>query len=106
MWGCKPHWFALPAALRAKVWRAYRPGQEEDLDVSDEYFAVAHEVQAWIATNAAPGEEGRLNARLVDALRDLLEHSFGHSSMGCQGDCAACLARRKARDAIAEAERP
>jgi len=51
MWGCKRHWFMLPAVLRAKVWKAYRPGQEEDLDVSDAYFAIAREVQQWIATH-------------------------------------------------------
>jgi len=53
MWGCKAHWFALPASLRAKVWRAYRPGQEADLDVSDDYFVIAKEVQLWIAARAA-----------------------------------------------------
>jgi hypothetical protein len=58
MWGCKKHWFMLPASLRARIWRAYRPGQEKDLDVSDEYFAVAREVQRWIATNS-PGGEGQ-----------------------------------------------
>ena len=51
MWGCKPHWFALPKALRDRVWRAYRPGQEETLDVSAEYLQVAKEVQEWIAAN-------------------------------------------------------
>lgn len=49
MWGCKTHWFKLPAILRAKIWCAYVPGQEERLDPSEEYLAVAHEVQAWIA---------------------------------------------------------
>lgn len=54
MWGCKTHWFRLPARLRAKVWRAYRPGQEVTKDPSAEYLAVAHEVQAWIAQQSAP----------------------------------------------------
>lgn len=48
MWGCKAHWFALPAALRAKVWATYRPGQEITLTPSAEYLKVANEVQAWI----------------------------------------------------------
>lgn len=52
MWGCSRHWFALPAALRAKVWRAYRPGQEQDKRPSADYLQVANEVQEWIATNA------------------------------------------------------
>lgn len=52
MWGCKQHWFRLPAALRAKVWRTYRPGQEVDKRPSDAYLAVAREVQNWIEENA------------------------------------------------------
>jgi hypothetical protein len=49
MWGCKQHWFKLPAALRARIWRTYRPGQEIDMDPSAEYIVVAKEVQEWIA---------------------------------------------------------
>ena len=48
MWGCKPHWFALPLALRNKVWAAYRPGQEATMTPSDAYLAVADEVDRWI----------------------------------------------------------
>ena len=59
MWGCKTHWFKLPATLRAKVWRAYRPGQEADGRPSRDYLTVAREVQAWIAANALP-HQGRL----------------------------------------------
>jgi hypothetical protein len=51
MWGCKTHWFRLPAILRAKVWRAYSPGQEERMDPSPEYLKIAHEVQEWINAN-------------------------------------------------------
>ena len=48
MWGCKEHWFRLPAELRAKIWKAYRPGQEVDLLPSPEYLDVANQVQQWI----------------------------------------------------------
>lgn len=48
MWGCKRHWFALPLRLRARIWRAYRPGQEITKDPSPEYVEVAREVQDWI----------------------------------------------------------
>ena len=51
MWGCRTHWYALPATLRAKVWRAYRPGQEEDKRPSQDYIAVAREVRDWIANH-------------------------------------------------------
>lgn len=53
MWGCKSHWFKLPKSLRDKVWAAYVPGQEDRMDPSDEYLAVAHEVQEWIKANAS-----------------------------------------------------
>lgn len=49
MWGCSQHWFKLPKALRNKVWRAYRPGQEVTMTPSAAYIEVAKEVQAWIA---------------------------------------------------------
>ena len=48
LWGCAPHWFRLPTRLRARIWRAYRPGQEIDKRPSAEYLAVAKDVQAWI----------------------------------------------------------
>lgn len=50
MWGCRTHWFRLPSALRALIWKTYRPRQEEDLDVSGEYIDAAEAVQRWIAT--------------------------------------------------------
>jgi len=49
MWGCKAHWFALPAAMRARIWLTYRPGQEIDGRPSREYLDAATDVQAWIA---------------------------------------------------------
>lgn len=51
MWGCKTHWFALPAELRRKIWQTYRPGQEITKTPSPEYIAAAQEVQDWIAAN-------------------------------------------------------
>jgi hypothetical protein len=51
MWGCKPHWFKLPKALRDRVWDAYVPGQEKRMDPSEEYLEVARDVQAWIVEN-------------------------------------------------------
>lgn len=53
MWGCRHHWFALPRHLRDRVWRCYRPGQENDLKPSAEYVAAAKEVQTWIAAHEA-----------------------------------------------------
>jgi hypothetical protein len=50
-WGCLNHWYKLPAALRRKIWLAYRPGQEDTKDPSPQYIAVAKEAQEWIAQN-------------------------------------------------------
>lgn len=47
-WGCSRHWFMLPKALRDRIWRAYRPGQEQDLKPSESYLEAAQAVQAWI----------------------------------------------------------
>lgn len=54
MWGCRSHWFRLPAGLRARVWATYKPGQEVTLTPSREYLEVADEVQRWIATQGKP----------------------------------------------------
>ena len=51
MWGCKKHWYMLPAPLRSKVWATYRPGQEISKTPSPNYIAVAKEVQTWIVAN-------------------------------------------------------
>jgi hypothetical protein len=48
LWGCRPHWFALPKELRDKLWRVYVPGQEIRKDPSAEYLEVAGEIEAWI----------------------------------------------------------
>jgi hypothetical protein len=52
MWGCKQHWFKLPAELRSKIWATYKPGQEVDGTPSVAYLAAAKEVQDWIVANA------------------------------------------------------
>lgn len=52
MWGCKRHWYMLPPALRARIWKAYRPGQEQTKDPSEAYIVVARETEQWIAANA------------------------------------------------------
>lgn len=46
---CRPHWYALPKALRNRIWATYRRGQEQDMRPSAEYIEVAREVQDWIA---------------------------------------------------------
>jgi hypothetical protein len=64
MWGCKQHWFMLPDDLRARIWRAYRVGQEEDGRPSETYLEVAHETQAWIREHYPPKAPAPTQAEL------------------------------------------
>ena len=54
MWGCRAHWFRLPQRIRDGIWRAYRPGQENDLNVSEAYIEWARAAQEWIAQEPRP----------------------------------------------------
>jgi hypothetical protein len=62
MWGCRGHWFALPAKLRAKVWATFRPGQEVNGTPSEAYMKVANEVQAWIRVREKDEHAARASA--------------------------------------------
>lgn len=53
MWGCRQHWYRIPQALRNRIWRTYRAGQEEDGLPSPDYLAAARAVQDWIAAQEA-----------------------------------------------------
>ena len=53
MWGCTPHWYALPDNLRKQIWQTFQPGQEVNGTPSRAYLDVAREVQAWIAQDQA-----------------------------------------------------
>lgn len=59
-WGCKPHWYKLPVDLRRRIWRTFRPGQEQTKTPSAEYVKVAREVQDWITANHPPAHQGAL----------------------------------------------
>lgn len=48
LWGCREHWYQLPAKLRAQIWATYRPGQEIDKQPSPAYIEAAQNVQRWI----------------------------------------------------------
>lgn len=52
-WGCRSHWNTLPAELRDRIWRAYRPGQELDGTPSREYLEVAREAHRWATEHDA-----------------------------------------------------
>jgi len=56
-WGCRKHWYMLPAALRSLIWRTFRPGQEETKTPSREYVDAARKVQEWIARKYPPAPQ-------------------------------------------------
>jgi hypothetical protein len=55
-WGCRPHWLALPRAVRTRIWVAFRPGQEVSKTPSRDYVAAAKAAQDWIAEHLAKKE--------------------------------------------------
>ena len=55
VWGCKPHWYALPKEIRTAIWRTFRPGQEVTQTPSREYIAAARAAQDWIAAQPQQG---------------------------------------------------
>ena len=70
MWGCREHWFMLPAAMRAAIWRHYRPGQEIDKKPSAVYIDTVLKVRTWIHASLQE-EVQRLAASLQPEQREL-----------------------------------
>lgn len=56
MFACRAHWYALPARVRAAIWREYRSGQESDKRPSLRYLAVQR--LAVMHTAFRPNDEG------------------------------------------------
>lgn len=48
LWGCRNHWFTLPAYIRRAIWAAYEPGQEVTKTPSGRYLQIARIAQEWI----------------------------------------------------------
>lgn len=65
MWGCQPHWYRLPKALRDRIWQTYRPGQEISKTPSCDYVAAAREVQEWIAGQQPATHHVEMRSRQV-----------------------------------------
>ena len=54
LWGCRPHWFRLPQAIRNEIWQHYRPGQERDKHPSVDYVAAARRARAYALEHPDP----------------------------------------------------
>lgn len=75
LWGCPPHWYALPKTLRDKVWATYRRGQEVTKTPSAAYVAVAKQVQEWIAAQSGGTVGSRNIGERVGAMLKSDEHT-------------------------------
>lgn len=60
MWGCRAHWYALPAEIRSQIWTTYQPGQEVDGTPNAAYIAAARAAQDWIQFNTGTTQQGSL----------------------------------------------
>jgi hypothetical protein len=60
LWGCKEHWYLLPRELRDRIWRTFKPGQEQTKTPSREYIEAAKDVDAWIRENHPTPQERML----------------------------------------------
>lgn len=68
---CPPHWFMVPRALRTRVWRAYRPGQEVDKQPSAAWLIAAHEAISHVAEQEGK-EPPRSPLRAAKTLESLI----------------------------------
>lgn len=76
MWGCAPHWFRLPQAIRDAIWAAYRIGQEQSLNPSRAYMEAARRAQEWILENHPPNEPlapSQVSRTIDNKTRDLFD---------------------------------
>jgi hypothetical protein len=46
---CGKHWRMVPTAMRRAVWKHYRPGQCDDMNVSDAWAIAAREAIFMVA---------------------------------------------------------
>lgn len=51
LYACTTHWYKLPLALRNRIWRAYKIGQEITAEPTREYVDASRAVQEWIKAN-------------------------------------------------------
>ena len=69
-WGCRQHWFSLPAKIRNEISRTYQPGQcwEGDVEPSTGWLEAAAAAHDWIIQTHALTDRN-----VADALRRNIE---------------------------------
>lgn len=62
LWGCKYHWYLLPACIRRRIWATYVEGQEITKTPSRAYIEAAQAAQEWIQEH---GDDATGQIRLI-----------------------------------------
>jgi hypothetical protein len=68
MFACRRHWFMVPPKIRARIWRAYRPGQCDDMSPSKEYLRAAREAVIAVAAREGVEPDTLLYDRMLESL--------------------------------------
>ena len=72
---CRRHWFTVPKRLQLAVYKHYRPGQCDDMDVSPEWvMAATAAIKAVEIRERKTTEEAAMNA--LRQLRDNLKIEY------------------------------
>lgn len=72
-WGCRLHWYSLPAELRRELWRNYRPGQEVDKQPSAAYMQAFAEALLFSCSVEAARRVGLFDHPNAPSLRECVE---------------------------------
>lgn len=73
MWGCKKHWFMVPKIIRDRVWKHYRPGQENDKQPNAEYLVAARQAVVAVAEQEGIVPDTLLYDLFLEAVKPLGE---------------------------------
>lgn len=69
MWGCRKHWFMVPAVIRNRIWGAYRAGQCDDMNPSTEYCEAAKAAVIAVAIQEGVTPDTAIYDLFIDAHR-------------------------------------
>ncbi len=88
MLACRPHWYMIPAPLRAAVWAAWRDGA--GAGSLEHTAAITAAVEALNAKLGGPAAAVALTASQSAAFRDMFADACSYRSEGVSGPCADC----------------
>lgn len=72
MFACRRHWAMVPRWLQAKLWAAYRPGQERTKEITPWYVLVQTRCRLAITEAEGSLHASRVRMELAGMLRGIL----------------------------------